>query len=215
MSDEDRKRLSMTPPPYPIQDWESAWNSIVKMSTAVNRIAHVAESIPKIHEDAHVARVESTRAAAMAEALGVRVEHLEEEVRKPHVCKQAETIDDIERSIREQAHDSALAGADISAVRERVTQATEAIGDVHDKLREQAKRRATWVMWVGGVLIAFLGAVAGAIWYVAQMAKTLEIEAEQRQRDTAQIIERLNFPHRALSPAQRDKTKEVKVDGSR
>jgi len=204
--DDERRRLSMTPPPYPLQDGDAAWSSVTKMVQAVNRIARRVEDIPDIKENARAARtqaqearLEATRASTLAASLDARVERLEEAIAKPHMCVQGEAITNIASLAKAQDLILHQLVSDAAAVQARIDNLDEDTDKAHQRISQAAARRRNLTVWVIGMLIALLGTAAGAVWNVAQMAKTLELETSQRQRDQAQIIERLeSFQLRVL-----------------
>jgi hypothetical protein len=82
--------------------------------------------------------------------------------------------------------------ADSALARERISIADEDIESVQVKMSSAASRRRDFFYWIAGLVITGFGSIGGAIWFVAQMATTLEMESVQRQRDISVIIDRLD-----------------------
>jgi len=200
-----RRRLTLTPPPAitPIEDWGQAWEQIVRIAAAVNRVAAVAEAldgvIPEMQDDTHEAQIQSARCTVAVESLDGRLARMESAVSAPHVCVQEKPVIDLVTLLRNQAQTLSTFSNEVVAVRERLSASDTAIMHLSQNIARNAGRRRELIFYIVGVLIAFLGAVGGAIWYVAQMAKTLELEASQRQRDQVQIMERFDRLHAPVS----------------
>ncbi len=199
MSEEPKRRrsLALTPPPTPtpINDWGEAWNQIAKTNAGVTQIAGIVENLSatvgEIHDNVEEARREATRAAILAESLDKRVERAEQHAATSHPCRRTSDIEELSTGVQtaQQVAQHAQLAQEVDKV--RLSQVTVAIETLEQRIQRAAERRRNWLIWGLGILVALLGAASGAIWYVAQMAKTLELESNQRQQDQVQIIQQL------------------------
>jgi hypothetical protein len=176
----------------------------VRIAAAVNRVAAVAEAldgvIPEMQDDTHDAQIQSARCTVAVESLDGRLARMESVVSAPHICSQEKPVSDLVILLRDQAQMLAAFSTEVVSVRERLSSADSSLSHLHQNIARNASRRRELIFYFMGVIIAFLGAIGGAIWYVAQMAKTLELESSQRQRDQIQIMERFDRLHVPVSP---------------
>lgn len=180
----------MTPPPRDVDaDSEKLWDTLNKITNAVNKSAQHTAKLPDIQKKMESMGVKVVELGVEMRGMGDRVSKMEKKVDRPHDCYQVDSISEVkdrqkDASSRMRAESTSLAEtkAKLDATAEDVSNLT---GEI-EIIRAGPRR-----MFYGliGMIFTVLTSVGGLLWFLAELSKDVEFERVQRTEQLKRLEE--------------------------
>lgn len=206
----------LTPPPRDVEvDAERLWDTLNKITSAVNKSARHTAQIPDVQKKMDSMGVKVVELKTEMHGMGDRVSRMEKKVDRPHDCYQVDVIAEVKDKQRDA---SGRIRADGSKLIEASTKLDGISDDVANLNKEiEAVREGPRRLLYGllGIIFTIITSVGGLLWFLAELGKDVEFERVQRTEQLKRIENQSKREYKAIRHNIDELTQSVRVSVAR